>query len=273
MVPKTRSKTAPTGPSSVTAPKKPTRTAKPSSKPSKPDPSKTKPGPTKVTKCPAKKRFRNVPQGAGGTFALRFPTVIGTTACNTCLGLYVPLTTNKCFVAHFNIEPQPDDGGDREQELDDYEVGAACYRAVVSITKEFLNDAQWKGCWGPLTKEMRKGLRMVCPHAGLADTTHVGDAVAEGVTEFFGMTQRRRGEGELVPRSVENMLVRYTQGKAPQVIFSSAEELRNEWTARDEAENGIFETAGLFDDGRVKKGDDDRDEPETEGPFKARGTR
>ncbi|KAK7187492.1 hypothetical protein PSPO01_06226 [Paraphaeosphaeria sporulosa] len=251
MVPKTRSKTAQTGPSSVPAPKKPTRTAKPLSKPSKPDPSKTKSGPTKVTKRPAKKRFRNVPQGAGGTFALRFPTVIGTTACNTCLGLYVPLTTNKCFVAQFNIEPQPDDGGDREQELDNYEVEAACYRAV----------------------EMRKGLRMVCPHAGLADTTHVGDAVAEGVTEFFGMTQRRRGEEELVPRSVENMLVRYTQGKAPQVIFPSAEELRNEWTARDEAENGIFETAGLFDDGRVKKGGDDRNEPETEGPFKARGTR
>ncbi|KAL5428588.1 hypothetical protein PMIN04_000733 [Paraphaeosphaeria minitans] len=271
MAPKTRSQATQAGPSSVPAPN-PKKPAKPTKAPAEPGPSKTKPKPTKVTKRRARKKdFRNIPQGAGGTFALTLPTVIGTTACNTCLGLYVPLTPNRCFIAHFNLEPQPDDGGDREQELENYEVGNACYRAVVMITKEFLGDAQWKGCWGVLTKEMRTGLRMVCPVSGVVGTKYVGDAVAEGVREFFGMTQRRRGEGELVPKLEENLLVSYTRGAAPEVIYLSADELRNGWTARNERDNRGFGTASLFDDGRVMKGDEDGDESQTQGPFEARG--
>ncbi|KAF2451557.1 hypothetical protein P171DRAFT_8401 [Karstenula rhodostoma CBS 690.94] len=213
---------------------------------------------TKVAKRTPKKPFRNIPQGAGRTFTFPFPTTIGTTACNTCLGLYVPLTRNTCFIAHFNFEPQSNTGRTRTQRLKNYEVGPACYRAVVMMTKEFLNDAQWKGCWGALTPNMRRGLRMVCPKAGVTGKTYTGDAMAEGVSEFFGVT----GENA-VPRRCGNLLVRYAEGAAPAVIYSDDAELRRGWEATDEDDNENFAMAEFFDDGRVMK------EGTAEGPFEA----
>lgn len=57
----------------------------------------------------------NVLQGTGGiyTFPLNLPsipgekevlktTIIGTTGCSTCVGVYIPIDNNRCFAAHFD---------------------------------------------------------------------------------------------------------------------------------------------------------------------------
>ncbi|CZT20551.1 uncharacterized protein RCC_06409 [Ramularia collo-cygni] len=57
----------------------------------------------------------HVPQGMGGiyTFPLELPfrqgdegivktTIIGTTGCSTCVGVYIPIDDDRCFAAHFD---------------------------------------------------------------------------------------------------------------------------------------------------------------------------
>lgn len=130
------------------------------------------------------------------------------------------------------------------------------------MTKEFLGDAQWKGSWGVLTPGMRKGMQMVCPNSEIEGKRYTGDAVAEGVREFFGI--RGVTGANAVPRQVENLLVGYANGVAPVVMYPDDVELQQDWNANDEEPNENFAMADFHDDGRIMK-----EEGTTEGPFEA----
>lgn len=197
-------------------------------------------------------RFRSILEGSGGTYNLAARATIqaiGTTGCNTCLGLYVPIATNRVFIAHLNFEPQDNRGIHRDHKLEDYQINGACYRAIVMTTKEWLADAQWRGRWISITPNMANGLRMISPRSNIPGITYVADAAAQGVREFFGITGTTGPN--VRPRQLPNMIVT-RNGGAHTVHYPTNAQLRTQWTHRREPVNGDFATADIRDNGQVR---------------------
>lgn len=271
MAPNTRSKTRGSS-STPTASVKTPITKKTTKKPTKKGTKRTSKSSTKKSQrtrkvaAPAREPFRNIPEGTCGTYQILDDDeirAIGTTGCNTCLGLWVPINPTTCFVAHFNFEPLDNERQQKPtQRISNYKVGPACYRAVVMMTKEFLTREQWEGGWGRLTRDMREGLRMICPVSGRPGKAYTGDAIAEGVREFFGVR-----EPVVIPDRYDHIIVRYARRPeggvrpAPEVLYPNTQAVARDWRAINEEAKNNAAVAEFTDDGRARNGDDEWEGP------------
>ncbi|KAK3202633.1 hypothetical protein GRF29_154g270334 [Pseudopithomyces chartarum] len=83
------------------------------------------PPPPTPTPTPSHTPYHLLPEGSSLTLSLPPQAAIrhlGTLNCNTCVGLFVPLTPSRAYLAHFNLEPLRANGQPyKNQVLKNYE--------------------------------------------------------------------------------------------------------------------------------------------------------
>ena len=161
--------------------------------------------------------YRNIPEGCGGTFSLTTP--IGTRYCQTCVGLFIPISANQCYVAHINATVRIGTSysflrvvqGDEGPRLEDKVLPSLEFAA---------SEGGWDlDCIDP------EGITIICPRP---DSPLVGHFVINAIAAFFGgkvghQSVRRGCHGFVFDPSSGRTLMLPSEG------FSSVDLLQQEW--------------------------------------------
>lgn len=171
--------------------------------------------------------YRYINSGSGGTytFSQDTPQHIGTSKCDTCVGVYFAIDDYRCFAAHINA-----DTFTRDRELSRQTNGSTSTKIRDEVTCR-LDEEQQESQWGPVSDRMRTTLVMVCPRMAWT-IPMVGDAVSEAVQHWLGISDPQR------PNPVGGFV---TQHPGVDAVFFEIEAPTSSWYKRDEKENRAWE--------------------------------
>ncbi|KAK5126486.1 hypothetical protein LTR85_010722 [Meristemomyces frigidus] len=168
--------------------------------------------------------YRYIPEGSGGTYTFTQETTpyIGTSKCQTCVGVYFAIDDKICFAAHINVDTTGRDG--HTQYIVNNKTAAKIKNEIVSRLKQEQQTSQW----GPVSDKMRTSLIMVCPKLEMGFSDMVGSAVSNGLQEWLQVASLQR------PRAAGGFVIQHPAG----VIHTFAIEASSlSWQKQEEAEN------------------------------------
>ncbi|KAF2171527.1 hypothetical protein M409DRAFT_18639 [Zasmidium cellare ATCC 36951] len=141
--------------------------------------------------------YRCIPESAGGTYTFS-PTStnkqesiprIGTTSLITCVGIYLPISSTRCFFAHINAFV-------RKEEFDDRDVAKSQGEEIrAAVIAKLCTEAQrekWSVRDVERCVDASKQIVVMCPSLGEKGCPRSGRYIIEGIKAFLGMDLARR---------------------------------------------------------------------------------
>ncbi|EME50299.1 hypothetical protein DOTSEDRAFT_31378 [Dothistroma septosporum NZE10] len=131
-------------------------------------------------------KYRHVREGHGGTLSVHALTpAIGTRKCLSCVGVYFPVSDQKCFVAHINSCLMP---SDYLEHADTYLLPRVCENVegerIQNIVDDKLKQAARDGGWTEASVDRSKVI-VVCSKYDSQPT--VSKFVVEAIRSFLKM--------------------------------------------------------------------------------------
>ncbi|KAK4542356.1 hypothetical protein LTR36_006812 [Oleoguttula mirabilis] len=165
--------------------------------------------------------YRYIPEGSGGTYTFTKDSAfyIGTSKCETCVGVYFAIDDKRCFTAHINVDTTTKAGHSFR------DINNSTATAIRNEVVRRLNAEQTSSQWGSVSDRMRNSLVMVCRILSSGWHDMVGKAVSDAVQQWLQITDPRP------PRTCGGFIVRHPDGEAQ---FFDIEASNRFWHKRDE---------------------------------------
>lgn len=169
-------------------------------------------------------QFLHIGQGQGGSLTLPFKsmtpplTTIGTHGCRTCVCVYIPISADRCFIAHIDAHVDYVDGDTG------WMPTQAQGLALKEFTKKVLTDRVPELANGDYSaKPGRSGAIVICPFRELpshgSSVPATGLYVVEAINEFFNL----KYEGtDTVTKTAHGFVVDHHTGLVKFLEFSGA---------------------------------------------------
>lgn len=137
------------------------------------------------------KTYYQIPEGSGDVFT--FPiqginTNACTINCENCVGVYIPLSDNKCFAAHIYTWIDPADQQAPEHDFEEWvpegDKGKRLTEKIVALLEQRVRQHM------PSKEELSRRAHdavVVCPRSQEESEDAVGTYVIDGLQQFFGI--------------------------------------------------------------------------------------